>query len=307
MQYEATFQVRQVIKDHVSVNLFSLNTVVSDKIFTAPVATFDIRDIYPKHQEDHSVMHTHDFYLVTWITEGRCDYYVDMEEYKISPNTILLLKPGYMHRFTNVAGLGGINFYFTPDVLLNANSEIGTLIDVDLFGKNRIIRIKSENTREMLDAVFQGLRRVCMNASDSVVDKEERRLEMLVLLLTLWKCDEVKKDSVEKDIAQSTYQMCLRFQSMVDEKYMSYHKVQEYAECLNVSTKHLTECVRRHLKQSPLQAINHRLLVQSKRLLLFSRMRVKEIAMELGFADTSQFVKFFKRGTGVNPSQYREG
>ena len=35
-------------------------------------------------------------------------------------------------------------------------------------------------------------------------------------------------------------------------------------------------------------------------------MLVKEIAYELGFDDVSYFVKFFKRQTGMLPSEFRE-
>ena len=88
--------------------------------------------------------------------------------------------------------------------------------------------------------------------------------------------------------------------------YQSIHKVQEYSELLNISSKHLTECVRKNVRKTPLQIINQRLVLQSQRLLLFSRLRIKEIAFNLGFIDTSHFVKFFKKETGESPSEYRE-
>jgi AraC-like DNA-binding protein len=50
-----------------------------------------------------------------------------------------------------------------------------------------------------------------------------------------------------------------------------------------------------------------RVLLESKRLLYFSSLSVKEIGYELGFEDDSYFVRFFKRLTGLTPAQLRSG
>ena len=50
---------------------------------------------------------------------------------------------------------------------------------------------------------------------------------------------------------------------------------------------------------------HERLLLESKRLLYFSSLSVKEIAYTLGFEDASYFVRFFKHLTGTTPLQLR--
>ena len=58
--------------------------------------------------------------------------------------------------------------------------------------------------------------------------------------------------------------------------------------------------------EAPLKLINNRLIVEAKRMLKSKPMLVKERAYELGFDDDSYFVKFFKRQTGMLPSEFRE-
>lgn len=52
--------------------------------------------------------------------------------------------------------------------------------------------------------------------------------------------------------------------------------------------------------------INERLVQKAKELLLFSGMKVKEVAHELSFQDEFYFSRFFKKMTGSSPVEYRK-
>ena len=45
--------------------------------------------------------------------------------------------------------------------------------------------------------------------------------------------------------------------------------------------------------------------LEARRFLAFSRLSVNEIATAMGFEDAAYFCRFFKRGQGVTPSDYR--
>ena len=98
----------------------------------------------------------------------------------------------------------------------------------------------------------------------------------------------------------------VRFRQMLEHHYRSMHTVKEYANHLNVSTKTLTNCVYESSHSTPLALINERIVLEAKRQLLHSSLKVKEIAFQLGFEDPSYFVKFFKRHVGCLPADFRE-
>ena len=50
-----------------------------------------------------------------------------------------------------------------------------------------------------------------------------------------------------------------------------------------------------------------RVALEAKRLLVHTALQVGVIAIELGFEDPSNFVKFFKRESGRTPLQFRDG
>ena len=57
---------------------------------------------------------------------------------------------------------------------------------------------------------------------------------------------------------------------------------------------------------SPRKFINKEIILKAKKLLTNNSISIKEISDELGFTDAPHFVKFFKKETGMTPSQFKE-
>lgn len=51
--------------------------------------------------------------------------------------------------------------------------------------------------------------------------------------------------------------------------------------------------------------IDARSIHEAKRLLGYSTMSVKQVALELGFQDEAYFSRFFRKNTGLRPTEYR--
>ena len=61
----------------------------------------------------------------------------------------------------------------------------------------------------------------------------------------------------------------------------------------------------RNLKKSPLQLTNSRVLIEATSRLKKSAGSIQAIANDLGYSDGSQFSHFFKKETGISPSQFK--
>jgi AraC-like DNA-binding protein len=96
-----------------------------------------------------------------------------------------------------------------------------------------------------------------------------------------------------------------RFRLILEEQFPRLCSVGEYAELLGVSRAHFCAEVRRRCGLSPGQVIQLRKVLEAKRRLLHTSCTVSEIAYGLEFEDPSYFVRYFKRRTGITPSQYR--
>jgi len=65
--------------------------------------------------------------------------------------------------------------------------------------------------------------------------------------------------------------------------------------------------VKKHTQHSAGYHIRQRIVLEAKRLAIYSDVCMKEIAYLLGFSDTAHFSKFFKKSTGINFSEFKRG
>lgn len=96
-----------------------------------------------------------------------------------------------------------------------------------------------------------------------------------------------------------------QFQRLLESRYRGNREVSAYAADLGISPTQLNRICRSEAGKSALQMINHRVVVEAKRDLIFSGLDVKQIAMTLGFADPAYFARFFIRHSGITPTDFR--
>lgn len=103
--------------------------------------------------------------------------------------------------------------------------------------------------------------------------------------------------------AQSIFE---RFVQQLHQDFAFDHRVSYYADQLCISAKYLTQITKRIMKRTPKEMIDHRVALESLRLLGRTNFTVQEISNQLGFPDQSYFGRFFKRMFGISPLHYRQ-
>lgn len=96
------------------------------------------------------------------------------------------------------------------------------------------------------------------------------------------------------------------FKDLVERKYSISHLVKDYAESLNVTPNYLNEVIKTSINIPAKEYIQSRLILEAKRLAVFTEKSAKEIGFELGFEDPSHFSKFFKNNTGQSIQAFKE-
>ena len=133
--------------------------------------------------------------------------------------------------------------------------------------------------------------------------------EMLRMLLKrlIIKCTRIaKKQLIRKELNNSKVEIIRQFNVLVDMHFKTSKQVSNYAEMLNKSPKTLSNYFLLYNKKSPLQIIHERIVLEARRLLVYTDMSSKEIAYELGFEDVTLFNKIFKKVMSFTPSDFKK-
>ncbi|PRX54915.1 AraC family transcriptional activator of pobA [Flagellimonas meridianipacifica] len=113
----------------------------------------------------------------------------------------------------------------------------------------------------------------------------------------------IKSYNLSSELYQDN--ISLRFRKSLEENIRNTQRVEDYSNLLKVSRSQLNKAINKTSGKSTSVIIRERLLTEIKRDLLYSDKNISEIAYELGFSDNSNFVRFFKKQTGLTPNDFR--
>lgn len=92
---------------------------------------------------------------------------------------------------------------------------------------------------------------------------------------------------------------------LIDKHFKENRNVSFYADELHLTSRTLSDMVKRVLNKTVGELIKLRLVLEAKRHLYFSEKSIKDIAFELGFEEPAYFSYFFKNATAVSPEEFR--
>ncbi len=111
----------------------------------------------------------------------------------------------------------------------------------------------------------------------------------------------------ETEISEKTATLVQGFLSMLNEgNYRKHRKVSYYAQMLHVSSKHLSETVKRYSGFPAIYWINRYTTLEISRLLRNPTLTLQDIVEMLSFSSVSYLSRFVKQHLGFNPSEMRK-
>ena len=98
----------------------------------------------------------------------------------------------------------------------------------------------------------------------------------------------------------------LLFRDLLESNYSKLKSVNDYSAIICISEKRLGQATAKILGKTPKEIINDRILLEAKRLLVYTNLSIKEIGQELGFDDPAYFIRYFRKSTETTPVEFRE-
>ena len=184
-------------------------------------------------------------------------------------------------------------------------------------GKTEIIVIVSSDTS--LENPFRRFTIIPLdNDKKEIVDKHFNLLEQsirhsynkdiafhLIDALLIGLKSLAKDTDYESAVNDNKKHLYNHFVDLAIEHGLTQRNIPFYAKELQITPNYLSAVVKSESGMTVIEWLNQRIIREAKVLLLHSEKAVYEVAANLGFNNTSFFIKFFKRETGLSPRAYR--
>ena len=263
-----------------------------------------MEDVYRNAQGAPDSPHRHDYYTIIFIERGEGVHFVDFTEYKVEDRTIYFIQPGQMHQLVLASEPEGWVITFTEEFLI-ANSIPEKLInDIYLFNDYGQSPPLTINEKDL--PVYKNLIAQMSLFAESL---ETYTLEAVGALVKLFLIQSNNHCSLHKSnnpqLIETSNHILRTFKQSLNKKYAASHMVSEYADEMAVTSDYLNKTVKNLTGKSAKDHIQSKLITEAKRSLLFSNITNKELAYALGFDESAHFNNFFKKITGLTPSEFR--
>ena len=243
--------------------------------------------------------HRLNFYQILIVTKGRGIHEVDFQQIAYSENTIIPIAMGQVQRFTFNPNIEGYAVLFTPDFLVKENLDYGYLYDFTVFLHtiSPISGIANQAVYTFIDEMLaEQQKKTAFNTSEY-----QRNLLKNFLI-------QIERNKRERSeiIYNDSFELFMKFRKILEQNVSYKLKVTDICEQLNASAKQLNKCVKIFNNTTAKQYIEQRILLEIKRLLVYTTLSIKEIAYEIGFEDPTNFTKYFKTRMKILPTDYRK-
>ncbi|WP_432696148.1 helix-turn-helix domain-containing protein [Marinobacterium sp. YM272] len=222
---------------------------------------------------------------------------IDGQKLEVKAPSLILISPMSVHDFAWSDDVSGTVLSIATARLERARRSEDAPLPLS---STSLVRLAGQD-RE-LDQLFEMLLKEYRRAPDAARDGA---LQAYVNLLSL-RVERLEHERLHDSERQHRGQQHLkRFLDEVNRDYVQQRSVESYAEELSITAPYLNQLCRELTGRHALQIIHERLIIEARRNLIYTALRVSEIAYQLGFSDPAYFTRFFRRQTGCSPREYR--
>lgn len=232
-------------------------------------------------------------FQINYITKGTGIYETMTSKVPIKPGSLLVTRPGVWHRYRPDRGSGWMENYVGFD-----GSIPRKILGHDKSYSQRPVQWIG-NREEFIDTYHQIF---------EIVREEKPGFQqvasgMIMKLMGYMVSIEKQRNFSGKKVAMVIRDACFEMREEVGKEI----DFKQYAEENHIGYSYFRKMFKQYTGIAPVQYHLDLKVRRAREMLIATHMSIKEIAFELGFHSVHYFSRFFKKKTGVSPSEIRKG
>lgn len=261
-------------------------------------------------QHHHFILapHRHDFYVGMLFTKGSGTHQIEFNNYEIKPGYVFMIAPGEVHNWNLSKDIDGYIFFHTKEYFdLNFTYEKVENYPFYCCLRNNPLILLKNKSRKKVDEVLKEIIDEYKGNELFKFQKISSLLNVLYISLSRIYLPERIRQSKNLNYLSKLKQI----DQLIEKHFKQYKYPKDYALLMHMSEKHLNRICKTCLNKTASQLILERIVLEAKRMLAFAELSVSQIADELGYSNSSYFIRLFKKKTGKTPlefiQKFREG
>ncbi len=257
------------------------------------------------NQLDHNPEKPHQaaFYMFVFYTNGNSKHLVDFVWHEVKAHSLVYLSKGQINAFkfsTNIEGyiILFTETYFEKQLTKLPKDTIIRLFNTQLFSP-KIQIPHSANVITYVELFYEEFYKKDNNYNIS-------KIINYLYVIIFSKLEELKKHQTFHIKESVQFETFLKFKKLLSLNFHRSRNADFYAQQLNITYKHLNTISKDIINQTAKQFIDDFIILEAKRKLINSTIKSTELAFVLGFEEATNFIKYFKKHTGLTPNQFKK-
>lgn len=251
------------------------------------------------------VMHWHEDLQFIYVLEGRVSVKTLDEEIIITPGQGCFINKYVVHLISYTGNCHYYNFVF-PDYFLGFYPGCPARVTVDyLSGHSQLPLYLFDGSAAWHGQALTHLRYLTDLERLGQQNAANYPYEVLVQLVGLWLCMAANINLSKTRQQRPLHKRMQCFLKYIEDHYSEDISLGDLAASANVSKAECLRCFKNSMQITPYQYLIELRLAKAAQLLRTTEDAVVDIALKVGFQQSSHFGKFFKAKTGLSPLAYR--